>query len=67
MSWRDKQITEKQYSMIANMEEDAEMNGAFIPPFRGTTRGEASDYIDAYIFECHIAAYNPHEDAGDRQ
>lgn len=66
MSWRDEPITEKQNAMIAMIEENACMNGAFIPPFRGSTKGEACDYISAYIHECHCAAYDPNEDAGDR-
>ena len=66
MSWRDDPITEKQEQMIATIEENACMNGAFIPPFTGETKGEACDYIGNYIHECYISAYNPHEDAGDR-
>lgn len=66
MSWRDDPITEKQEQMIAGIEEDAMMNGAFIPPFHGSTKGEASDYIGNYIGACHLSAYDPNEDAGDR-
>lgn len=33
MSWRDDPITEKQEAMIAQIEEDAFMNDAWIPPF----------------------------------
>lgn len=47
-NWRDSPITEKQVEYIRQMQLDAEMNGAIpLPPFRGNTRGEASDYIDA--------------------
>lgn len=66
MSWRDDPITEKQEALIAQIEEDACMNDAFIPPFHGNTKGEACDYIGNFIGACHYADYNPHEDAGDR-
>lgn len=66
MSWKSDPITEKQERMIAAIEENAIMNGAFIPAFQGKTKGEASDYIDNYIHACPLSAYNPHEDAGDR-
>lgn len=66
MSWRDDPITEKQEALIAQIEEDACMNNAFIPPFQGNTKGEACDYIGNFIDACHYADYNPHEDAGDR-
>ena len=45
MSWRDKPITEKQKECIAEMQEFSYYP---IPIFDGTTRGEASDYIDKY-------------------
>jgi len=66
MGWRDDPMTEKQEKMIADMEETACMNGAFIPPFTGQTKGEACDYIGNYLNSCYVSAYNPHEDAGDR-
>lgn len=66
MNWRVKPITEKQEQMIAQIEVDAIMNDSFIPPFDGVTRGDAADYISAYIGACHYSVYNPHEDAGDR-
>ena len=66
MSWRNDPITEKQENMIARMEEDAMMNGAWIPPFHGKTKGEACDYIGNFIGVVHHAFYNLHEDAGDR-
>lgn len=47
MSWRDDPVTEKQLAYILRMQEDADMNGAIpLPEFTGTTKGEASDYID---------------------
>lgn len=45
MRWRDKPITEKQKNCIAEMQEFSHYP---IPLFTGTTRGEASDYIDKY-------------------
>lgn len=67
MSWRNDPATEKQLALIEQMYEDAGMNGAILPPpFRGKTKGEACDYISRHIGEIHYAAYNPHEDAGDR-
>ena len=66
MSWRDDPITEKQEALIAKMEEEACMNGAWIPPFRGTTKAEAFEYIANYLDKIHYSNYNPHEDAGDR-
>ena len=66
MSWRDNPITEKQERMIEYMEENAMMNDAFIPPFQGSTKGEASDYIGRYFHACYLSAYDPNEDAGDR-
>ena len=66
MNWRDDPITDKQEAMIAQIEEDACMNDALIPPFHGQTKGDASDYISAYLGASHYSAYNPHEEAGDR-
>ena len=45
MSWRDKEITEKQKQCIAEMQE---FSCYPLPKFEGTTRGEASDYIDKW-------------------
>ena len=50
----------------AQIEEDACMNDAFIPPFHGKTKGEASDWISAFNGQQYHSLYNPHEDAGDR-
>ena len=66
MNWRNDGITEKQKQMIERMNETAGMNNAIIPPFIGSTKGEASDYIDKNIMACYYSAYNDHEDAGDR-
>lgn len=66
MSWRNDPITEKQEALIAQIEEDAYMNDAFIPPFQGKTKGEASDWIGAYNGKQFYSAFCPHEDAGDR-
>ena len=68
-SWRDSPITEKQVEYIKQMQLDAEMNGAIpLPPFRGSTRGEASDYIDANKGRQYEAFdYYSHDDNyGDR-
>lgn len=43
--WRDKQITDKQRELIKTIEEFSPYNP---PRFTGTTRGEASDYIDKH-------------------
>ena len=45
MNWRDKPITEKQWQCIEDMQEFSCYD---IPAFTGTTRGEASDYIDKW-------------------
>ena len=66
MSWRDDPITEKQDDTIALIEASAVLQNIFIPPFNGTTKGEACDYIGNYIQYCFLDLYNPHEDAGDR-
>ena len=59
-------MTEKQEHMISVIEENSMMHDAFIPPFTGNTKGEASDYIGQYLHASYCSAYNPHEDAGDR-
>lgn len=54
--WRDKEPTEKQLEEIAYIREFS----AYNPPlFKGTTRGEASDYIGRY-------GKLAHEDVGGR-
>ena len=45
MNWRDKEPTEKQLKEIEYIQEFSD----YRPPlFKGTTRGEASDYIDKH-------------------
>ena len=45
MNWRDKPITDKQRECIESMQEFSPYD---LPAFTGTTRGEASDYIDKW-------------------
>ena len=45
MNWREKEPTQKQIECIKSMMEFSDYP---IPRFTGTTRGEASDYIDKY-------------------
>lgn len=45
MNWRDKEPTEKQLKEIEYIQEFSDYNP---PLFKGTTRGEASDYIDKH-------------------
>lgn len=45
MSWRDDEITKKQKDYIALIQEFSYYP---LPEFDGTTKGEASDYIDKY-------------------
>ena len=59
-------MTEKQKQLIADMNESAYRNNAIIPSFRGSTKGEAYDYICRHYHEIFHSAYSPHEDAGDR-
>lgn len=70
MTWRSDPATEKQLTLIAQIQEDAGINGAMpLPPFRGKTKGEASDYIvnnygkqfKAFDFECHCDNYGARE------
>jgi hypothetical protein len=42
ISWRDKKPTQKQLDLIAEMEEFSDFP---LPAFKGTTRGEAYDWI----------------------
>lgn len=66
MDWQDQPMTGKQKAMIEMMQEDAGMNGSWIPPFNGKTRGEARDYISDNIRSVYRSFFVPHEDAGDR-
>ena len=57
MSWRDDPITEKQEQLIADMEEEACMNDAFIPAFIGTTKAKQviiSAIISKLVIILHI-------------
>ena len=45
MSWKDDPITEKQKEFI---EGAMEFSPYPLPEFKGTTKGEASDWIDKY-------------------
>lgn len=45
MTWRDDPITDKQKTLIDDMMEYSDYP---LPQFTGTTKGEASDYIDKY-------------------
>lgn len=51
--WREDPITDKQRELINDMEEFSPYN---LPHFTGTTKGEASDYIDKFT---KIAHENP--------
>ena len=44
ISWRDKEPSEKQLNLIAEMQEFSEYP---LPDFKGTTRGEAHDWIES--------------------
>ena len=59
--WRNDPITEKQKQYIAEMQEFSEFP---LPPFTGTTKGEASDYINKYIKQAHYK-FMPRDDYGD--
>lgn len=50
MSWRNENATEKQLKVISDMNDFSEHN---IPEFTGTTKGEASDYINKYMRMSH--------------
>ena len=49
-NWRDEEITENQKRYIEEMNEFSEYP---LPTFDGTTRGEASDYIDKWSKLAH--------------
>lgn len=56
MTWRDKEPTEKQLECIATM---MEFSPYPLPQFTGTTRGEASDYIDKWGKLAHEDTNSP--------
>ena len=66
--WRSDPVTKAQKEMIAQMRENAGINGALhLPEFTGTTKGEACDYIQANAHKQYETMdYLCHEDAGDR-
>ena len=53
-AWRLRPITEKQKECIADMQEYSQYP---IPVFTGTTRGEASDYIEKWGELAHESTY----------
>ena len=53
-NWRDKDVTEKQKQYILEMNEFSEYP---LPAFKGTTRGEASDYIDKWSKLAHESCW----------
>ena len=50
MSWRDEPATEKQLRYCQEIYENSEY---YPPQFMGTTKGEASDYIDKHARLAH--------------
>ena len=56
MSWRDDEITEKQKECIEAMQE---FSAYPLPLFKGTTKGEAADYIDKYGKLAHEDVNSP--------
>lgn len=50
--WRGDPATEKQLAYIQEMQEFSDFP---IPHFTGTTKGEASDYIDRWSKQAHEA------------
>ena len=66
LDWRIEPATERQKRKIESMRETAGMNGAIIPPpFTGTTKGEACDYIAHYISNIYRSV-DCDDNAGDR-
>lgn len=63
--WRDDPATEKQLACIMEMQEFSDFP---IPRFTGSTKGEASDYIDRWSKRAHEAFdFGGHDDNyGDR-
>ena len=56
MNWRDKEITKAQKQLISDMQE---FSSYPLPRFTGTTRGEASDYIEKYYKLAHEDVNSP--------
>ena len=53
-NWRDEEITENQKRYIEEMNEFSEYP---LPVFKGTTKGEASDYIDKWSKLAHESSW----------
>ncbi len=62
-SWRSDVVTAKQKRLIAEMNEFSEFP---LPPFNGKTKGEAFDYINAYLAKSH-EIFNQYEDSYGNQ
>ena len=56
MAWRDDPITEKQKKYIEDIQE---FSGYTLLPFKGTTKGEAADYISEYSELAHEDVNSP--------
>lgn len=57
-NWRNDPMTEKQRRLIFEMNEFSEFP---LPTFHGTTKGEASDWIDQNMSRAH-EHFDPNED-----
>ena len=66
MSWQEEPITKRQKFFVDRIWIDGMMNGAPIPRFNGTTKGEASEYINMYRKQSHYSCDGNRENAGDR-
>ena len=49
-NWRNDPVTDKQRELIHDMRTHSDWP---LPAFTGTTKGEASDYIDRWIAKAH--------------
>ena len=58
MSWRDDPITEKQRKLIMEIYDFCDWP---LPAFTGTTKGEASDFIDKWIGKAHETILSSYE------
>ena len=52
--WTNEPATEKQLAYIREMQEFSEFP---LPPFTGTTKGEAAKYIDEHIHTAHESTW----------
>ena len=55
-NWRDFEITEKQKQFIEELQEFSDYP---LPEFKGTTKGEASDYIEKWGKLAHENVNSP--------